>query len=201
VFTSVNGVEAFFAELAVLRSDGHSAKRLAAAVAAIGPATAEALGAHGLAATVVPSEYRGEAVAEAIKSRAGSNLSGVSILLPRAAGAREVLPEMLRQAGARVDVVDAYQALAPSEDQAVILRELVERREVDVVTFTSSSTVNNTAAMLGPRAAQMLAPLTVASIGPITTETAQKHALRVDVTAAEYTIPGLVAALQAYFAG
>ena len=200
VFTSVNGVEAFFSERRALLLDASAAEPLRATIAAIGPATAEALSAHGMVAEVVPPEYRGEAVAKAIQQRAGGDLTGLSVLLPRAAGAREVLPEMLRHAGARVDVVDAYRALAPDRAEAEKLRELVEHRAVEVVTFTSSSTVSNTVAMLGPRAAALLEPLTVASIGPITTETAEKHALRVDVTATEYTIAGLIAALQAYYA-
>lgn len=194
IFTSVNGVEAFFAERSRLPSEPIGAK-----IAAIGPSTAEALRAHGLAAEVVPDEYRGEAVAEAIRSRSGTSLRKASILLPRAAGAREALPEMLRQAGARVDVVEAYRALAPQPKDAERLRGLLQRREIDVATFTASSTVSNTVAMLGSQAVSLLAPLVVASIGPITTETAKKHSLRVDVTASQYTIQGLVAALQSYF--
>jgi uroporphyrinogen III methyltransferase/synthase len=194
VFTSVNGVEVFFAERSRFQS-----KPIGAKIAAIGPSTAEALRAHGVTAEVIPDEYRGEAVAEAIRLRSGASLREASILLPRAAGAREALPEMLREAGARVDVVEAYRVLAPQPEDGERLCDLLQRGEIDVATFTSSSTVSNTVAMLGAQAVSLLTPLVVASIGPITTETAKKHSLRVDVTASEYTIQGLVAALQSYF--
>src|SRR6185369_11227976 len=102
IFTSANGVQAFFAEL---RSQGADARRLGRArVAAIGPATAERLRAVGIEPDLVPEEYRGEAVADAIARGHGGRLQGVSVLLPRAEVAREALPEMLNALGARVTV-------------------------------------------------------------------------------------------------
>lgn len=198
LFTSENGVAACFAELARQRKDARAFGD--ARVGAIGPATAAALFAHGIAADVVPAEHRGEGLAAEVIARHGGPLTGAAVLLARAAVARDALPELLTQAGARVDVVEAYRTLPPEESDLARLRATVANREVDVVTFTSSSTVEHTVAALGADAAPLLAGLTVASIGPITTETAQRHGIRVDVSAADYTTAGLVAALERHFA-
>ena len=198
VFTSANGADAFFAELA---RQGADARRLARArVCAIGPATARAIARAGVRADIVPDEHRGEAVAEAITRAHGRSMSGARILLPRAAVAREVLPEMLGAAGASVDVVVAYRTLAPEASVVARLAAAFEAGGIDVVTFTSSSTVDNLVDALGARAAELLARTVVASIGPITTETAARSGVRVDVTAAEYTAEGLVRALVEHFA-
>ncbi|MBN1654434.1 MAG: uroporphyrinogen-III synthase [Deltaproteobacteria bacterium] len=199
VFTSVNGVRFFFQEAA---SQHYDMRRLEQAkLAAIGPATATALSSRGVVAETIPSEYRGEAVAEAIIERSHGDLKGVSVLLFRAQGARPALPETLRRAGARVQIIEAYRAERPERDEAVRLRAMLEKRELDVVTFTSSSTVNNLIKILGDGAVGLLFGLTIASIGPITSETALKRGLRVDITASEYTIEGLVKALEDFFKG
>lgn len=197
VFTSKNAVDAFFASV---RTQGGDARWLGnAKIAAIGPATAQALLPHGVHADVVPDAYRGEALAEQILAAHGGSLSGVSVLLPRAAVARDVLPDMLRAAGARVDVVEAYRTRGPDETTVIELRRLLEARELDVVTFTSSSTVEHTLAALGDDAKRLLSGLTLASIGPITSDTARKLGLTIDVSAEPYTIPGLVTALCQHF--
>ncbi len=210
VFTSVNGVEAFFAVLdeAAARQDSapdgstHAtpveacdARVLGGVkVAAIGPATSAALRARGVRADVMPSEYRGEAVAEAILTRERS-LQGKRILITRAEVAREVLPQMLREAGAQVDVVPAYRTLpAPSECFAEI-RELLTKGAIQVVAFTSSSTVERLVEGLGLGAAELLSHAQVAAIGPITAETAARLGLPAQVVAREYTAAGLVRAL------
>lgn len=197
VFTSQNGVERFFAELQ--RAGGDSRRLGGARVAAIGPSTAQALAPHGIAADVVPDTYRGEALAEHILAQHAGHMQQLRVLLPRAAVARDVLPEMLTAAGATVDVVEAYRTLGPDPQSAAQLRERLENRELDVVTFTSSSTVTHTMQALGADAARLLAGVTLASIGPITTQTAQDHGLLVNVTATEYTIDGLVLALEQHF--
>ncbi len=197
VFTSRNGVERFFAELA---RQGGDARRLGRArVAAIGPGTAEELRARGIHPDQVPGEYRGEAVARAIVDAHGGDMKGASVLLPRAEVARDVLPETLRAAGAAVDVVPAYRSLPPEDEEVERLRSLVRGGSVDVVTFTASSTVANLVELLGRGAARELAPLTVASIGPVTTETAERLGVRVDATARTYTNEGLVEALAEHF--
>jgi uroporphyrinogen III methyltransferase/synthase len=193
VLTSANGVDAFFAELRAQRGD---ARRLGRArVAAIGSATAERLRQHGVDPDVVPERYRGEALAEAIGAEHGGRMHGLRLLIARAAVARDALPEALRAAGAEVDVVAAYRTLAAGAEDSARVRAAIDAGEIDAITFTSSSTVDNTLLMLGDDARRLLSRLTVASIGPITTETAERHGVRVDVTASEYTVPGLVGAL------
>jgi uroporphyrinogen III methyltransferase/synthase len=197
VFTSQNGVRAFFREL---RAQGGDARRLGACrIAAIGPSTAETLAPYGITCDLMPDNYRGEALAERMLAEHGGDMRAVRVLLPRAAVARDALPEMLRQAGATVDVVEAYRTYGASPETVQTLRQLVERRELDVVTFTASSTVEHTLAALGEDAADRLAGLTLASIGPITTQTAEARGLHVAFTADEYTIAGLVSALERHF--
>jgi uroporphyrinogen III methyltransferase/synthase len=110
------------------------------------------------------------------------------------------LPETLRAAGCRVDVVAAYETHLPPAETAVALASELESGRVDAVTFTSSSTVENLCDLLGPRSAELLQRTRVASIGPITTATALARGVRVDVTAARYTVPGLIEALARTYA-
>ncbi|HEY8429271.1 MAG TPA: uroporphyrinogen-III C-methyltransferase [Sandaracinaceae bacterium] len=196
VFTSANGVAAFFDE--VDRQDKDARVLGAARLCAIGPATAEALRARGLRADVVPSEYRGEGAALAIAER-DPDLRGARVLLPRAEVAREALPAMLEARGAHVDVVPAYRTAGPSADDAIALRELVHHRRVDVLTFTSPSTVREVAGALG-EAEDAVARFTVACIGPVTAEAARARGWPVHVTPTDYTARGLVEALRAHFA-
>ena len=203
-FTSPNGVDRTWEALAAAGADTRAFG--AARVAAIGPSTARAVERHGLRPDVVAKEFRGERLAEAMLSAmraetgragGGGRATGASprVLLPRAARARDVLPEALREAGCAVDVVAAYETHPPAAGLVDRLaRELGEGR-LDAATFTSSSTVDNFCDLLGPRAAELLAATRVASIGPITTASAVGRGLRVDVTAREYTVPGLIEAL------
>jgi len=199
IFTSVNGVEALFARLDDAQRDARAFG--AAKIAAIGPATATALRARGIRADVVPAVYRGEAVAEAVLAHhsGGGDLRGKRVLLARAEVARDVLPEMLRNAGAEVDVVAAYRTEpAPAEDFAHI-RERLEAGSLDIATFTSSSTVKQLVDGLGTDAASLLSRVAIAAIGPITADTARGLGLQVAVEASEYTAPGLVAALVEHY--
>jgi uroporphyrinogen III methyltransferase/synthase len=168
-------------------------------VAAIGPSTAEALAPFGVVCDLQPDNYRGEALAERMRSEHAQDMSNVRVLLPRAAVARDALPELLRAAGATVDVVEAYRTYGASDETARQLRQLLDERQLDVITFTASSTVEHTLAALGDGAVERLAGLTLASIGPITTQTALERGLSVAFTADDYTIPGLVAALERHF--
>jgi len=191
IFTSVNGVEAFVDRLAHHGLDLRAVSR-GAQVAAIGPATAEKIQEIGLRVDVVPEEFRAEALIESV---AGASLSGQRVLIPRARVAREILPQKLREAGAEVIVAPAYESVPSSEGKERLAKRL-EAGEVDCVTFTASSTVENFVRAFGAReAARLLAVTRVACIGPITAETARGHGIRVDAEAREYTIPGLIEAV------
>lgn len=202
VLTSANGVERLFAEV---RRQGLDARAFAPAkVAAIGPATAKALEKVGIVPDLMANEHRGEALAEALlEATAGARAGGETprVLLARAAVARDVLPDALRAAGCEVDVVPVYETRMPPAPILEAIARLLEAGDIDAVTFTSSSTVTHLCDALSERAAELLARTCVASIGPITTDTAEKRGVRVDVSAETYTVPGLVAALEAHFEG
>ena len=189
VFTSPNGVAAFFQRLRTAKKDARSL--FAAKVAAIGPETAAALERDGIVADVVPSEFRAEAVVEAMKGMVGPQ---DRILLPRAEQAREVLPQELKRMGATVDVVTAYRTTVGDADGERIAK-LLEAGEIDIVTFTSSSTVTNLISLLSERGREMLSHLKIACIGPITADTCRELGLHPDIIAEEYTISGLIASI------
>lgn len=195
ILTSANGVRCFWERL---RLAGRDARDLAGIrLAAIGPATAEALEARGLAADVIPPEFKAEALVEAL---AGEPLEGVGVLIARAAEAREVLPEALAARGARVEVVPAYRTVQALESpEAEEVRTLLREGRIQVVTFTSSSTVRYFLELVGPEAAELLREVVVASIGPITAETASRYGIATQVMPERYTIPGLVEALIRHF--
>jgi len=185
IFTSVNGVKAFGERLDAVGAGLMPTLR----VVAIGPATASALQAHDVTVTLIPDEYVAEAIIESI-----GTVQGQRILLPRADIAREALAVELRKRGAIIDEIAAYRTLPAQPDPNGLL-EL--QRGVDVITFTSSSTVRNFAALAGEDA---ISPDSIiACIGPVTANTARELGLRVDVIAAEYTLDGLVAALVKHF--
>jgi uroporphyrinogen-III synthase len=188
VFTSVNGVVSVWQRLTVLGLDAQAFTHLR--LAAIGPVTAEALVGRGLRVEVLPDHYVAEALLSAIPHPAGQRF-----LLPRAAEARDTLHIGLVTAGAEVVEVHAYRTL-PAELSPEALEVL--EHGIDILTFTSSSTVRNFVAQVGAARAQALASrAVVVAIGPITANTAHELGLRVDAVASEYTIAGLVQALVA----
>ena len=190
VFTSVNGVAAFRERLARAGLDARGlAGRL---VAAIGPETAEALRRAGIEADLVPAEYRAEGLLAALGTRLAP---GDAVLLVRAAEAREVLPRELEARGIRVTVAPAYRTVLAREGAGEVVR-LLEARRIDVVTFTSSSTVRGFLALLAPAdSRRLLRDVAVAAIGPITAETASEHGLHVSIMPDEYTVPALADAI------
>ena len=191
VFTSVNGVERFWHEMGEQRCD---ARRLGGVrVCAIGPATAAELARRGVAADLVPDEFVAEAAVQALLAADGG-VAGKRILLPRADLARAVLPEQLRAHGAEVVEVAAYTTVQDGAD-AERVGKLIGDGSVDLVTFTASSTVRNFVELVGTE----VGGAQVASIGPITTNTARELGVRVDVEAQEYTIPGLVRAIREHY--
>ncbi len=190
VFTSVNGVRFFFDRLFSRGRDVRALHTLS--TACIGPATAARLRSFGLNTDVLPESYRAESVVEAFRSHP---VAGRRILLPRAAEARPVLPEELTRMGARVDEIPAYRTRL-DEGRGPELLAALRAREVDMVTFTSSSTVRNFLALLpeGERS-ELMEGVTVASIGPITSDTARDLGFQVHVTASSFTIDGLCEAI------
>ena len=207
--TSTNTV-AFLAER--LDALGLDARALSQTrVAAIGPATAHALKTQlGLRADYMPSE----AVAEPMLAEwPDTDVTGQRILLPRALEARDILPDGLRERGATVDVIAAYQTRmdGAASDR---LRTQLQNGDIDVLTFTASSTVRNFAQALdegtgnreqgteGTNAgtlAELVGKTTIASIGPVTSQTLRELGLNVNIEAPEHTIPGLVSAIETYF--
>ena len=196
IFTSTNGVQFFFRRLFEQGSDVRRLGHLR--TAAIGPATAESLRRYGLNTDILPKTYQAESVVEAF-SRVP--VKGHKILLPRAREARPILPEELQRMGAQVDEIVAYQTIAVSHEQDTLIRALKER-SIDMITFTSSSTVRNFHSLL-PRDTQpreLLQGVATACIGPITADTAKELGFTVDTIAKEYTISGLCEAVVHYFA-
>lgn len=192
LFTSANGVDCFFRALESQRLDARGFGP--AKVGVIGPKTAAALLRYGIRADLVADEYIGESLAEALLTRGKVG----RVLVPRALEAREVLPDLLRQRGAQVDVVAAYTTVKASPEKRRELLDLLEH-QVDVVLFTSSSTVLALTELLGDRAVELTERLTLAAIGPVTARTAIEQGLNVDVTASVYTVEGLLDALELHF--
>jgi uroporphyrinogen III methyltransferase / synthase len=184
-FTSPNGVHLFFDALT-----GDARTLAGATVAAIGPGTAAALLEHGIRADVVPDKFIAEALVDALGS---VELDGKRVLVARAAEARPVLPDALRERGAQVDDVALYDTVAEPLSDA----ERAGLERATYVTFTSSSTVRF---LLGS-GVRPPAGARIASIGPITSATAEEHGLTVDVEAERHDIDGLVEALTADAAG
>ncbi len=146
----------------------------------------------------MPEAFVAEALADALAAR--MPLAGKRFLLPRAREAREALPQRLAAAGARCDVVEAYRTVPPEGAGARLEALLAEG--IDVVTFTSSSTVRNFAGLLPEgRAASMLAGTVVACIGPITARTALDLGFKADIVAPAYTAADLAQAMVAHFRG
>lgn len=194
VFTSVNGVQSFFDRLFGL---GHDVRVLShIKTACIGPSTAQRLRDFGLNSDIIPESYRAESVVEAFKDKA---VQGKRVLIPRAREARPVLPVELSNMGAHVDEVTAYETLEVAENKDELIEDL-RKGAIDVVTFTSSSTVKNFAALLPEKdAKEIMAKVTVACIGPITADTAKDLGFNVDICAESFTIPGLVDAILGYY--
>ena len=191
VFTSATGVEAFIERLRILEADIRAAA--GARIAAIGPATAARLRHYGLKVAAVPTEYRAEALIEALTERA---IAGARILIPRAQIAREILPQLLHKKGAEeVLVAAAYKTVTPYGADAERMRKLIRAGAIDLVTFTSSSTVNNFQAMLGVQ----INGLKAAAIGPITAETATMSGFDVVITPTAYTVDSLIDAMLRYY--
>ena len=194
VLTSVNGVKYFFETLFAKGKDVRALGHLK--FACIGPVTKERLADYGIISDILPETYRAESVVEAFRDVA---IQGQRVLLPRAKKARTILPEELTKMGAQVNEVTAYETRL-ADDGKKDLIQLLKTSGIDGVTFTSSSTVTNFMSLLddedGPG---LLKDVTLASIGPITSDTARDLGLTPTVEADPYTIQGLVNALLSHY--
>lgn len=200
IFTSVNGVDHFFARL---HASGHETSELdELKVCAIGEATAERLSDLHVHVDVVPDEFKAEGVFAELERFVGGrdNLSKLNVLIPRASVARDYLPRALQEAGARVDVVPAYRTSLPADlDRGRVAAML--SGDADCIAFTSASTVKNLGQLFDTQdLSEPLAAVVVACIGDVTSATAVEFGLRVEIQPAEFTIPALVRAIADYFA-
>ena len=194
VFTSANAVEIFFD---LLFDAGRDARSLhASKICAIGPETSRSLEDHGVRPELVAGEYTAEGLAEALR---GWPLEGVRVVVPRAKIARDALPALLAQRGAEVEILPVYETVPPAGLRDS-LKSLLSGAGVDVVTFTSSSTVANFVQAFPDQGMKEFVERTrVACMGPVTAATARKLGLRVDIIAREYTTRGLAVAIAEAF--
>jgi len=202
LFTSINAVDYFFKHLFEQGMDARDLK--GSKIAAVGRVTAEALASRGVKADLLPDEYTGDGLAASLIK---SGVAGKRILIPRALKARETLPDALCNNGAEVTVAPVYHNVLPhsssGEQFKEELRTALLEKNVDMVTFTSSSTVKNFMALLdmNDRDAlqKFMSGVAIATIGPLTAKTVEQFGLQVSVQPAEYTIPDLVDSIVEYF--
>jgi uroporphyrinogen III methyltransferase / synthase len=194
IFTSANAVLFFFSRLRELGLDSRAIG--ACRVCAVGPKTAASLAPYGITPDLVPSDYKGEGVVEAFSAL---DMAGKRVLFPRADRAREVIPAGLVGMGAELVAPVAYRNITPSALPDRTLLALEEKR-ISCITFTSSSTVENLAGMVGEnRLLRLLDGVAVAAIGPITAKTCRELGLEVHMEPAEYTVAALTEEIVRYF--
>jgi len=194
LFTSVNGVKYFFERLHCVKKDARYFKGIT--IGAIGPGTAAALMDMGLNPDLIPDQYWAEGVVEELK---GFLLDGKRVLIPRPAIARDYIPKKLTEMGATVDVAEAYQTVKPDYSQHQ-LSTLFKDSAIDMITFSSPSTVDNFLALLkGQSIFKEILKATVACIGPITAQRAAEKGLKVDIVPDEYTVDALTRAILDFY--
>ena len=195
IFTSVNGVRYFFQRM---EEKGLSTDLLKGkSFCAIGPRTGAGLEEFGFRTRTLPEKYQAESVIKALEE---DGIAGRKFLLPRAEEARELLPQEIQKRGGVIDVVTVYRTERAVSD-ANKLHDLLDNREIDAVTFTSSSTVKHFVSLISPEhLSKVTGQCVVACIGPITAETAQSYGMKPDIVAKEYTIEGLTEAMEDFFA-
>lgn len=191
LFTSINGVAYFFERLHFAKKDVRDLKGIK--IGAIGPKTSVALMDKGVSPDLIPDRYWAEGVVEALE---GYPIKGKRVLLPRPAIARDYIPEKLKSLGATVDIVEAYQTVKPEYSQD----QLNELFNIDMVTFTSPSTVTNFLALFkGTSICEEISRADVACIGPITAQKATEMGLKVTIASDEYTVDALIKAIIEYY--
>ena len=185
IFTSANGVEKFFERLKLFKLDARALSN--SKIAVIGSATAEKLSSYGISADLIPEKFCAESLVDALKN----SVAGKNILIARAEIAREVLPRELEKFGANVTIAAAYKTVANTPPK-------INFAEVDLITFTSSSTVENFVAVAG---VETLKKIKTAAIGTITAQTLKNFGVTADIVAKEFTIAGLVDAIKNFYEG
>ena len=196
IFTSVNGVKYFFERLTKLGYDLRELKGVR--ICAIGPRTEAAVRELNIRVDLTPAEFKAEAIIDALGK---SGIKGKRFLLARALVAREVLPIEIKRLGGRIDVVPAYRTVRPRK-AAAELKKLLAEGAIDVIAFTSSSTVVNFMSFFKKdEVPALLSRVKIACIGPITADTARKKGLTVDIMPGDYTIPALADAMAEFFGG
>jgi uroporphyrinogen III methyltransferase/synthase len=193
VFTSVNGVAKFFERLIASGKDVRELHGLR--IAAIGEATAGEIENKGVRVELLPVEYRAEGLIEMFGRE---NMRWKRVLIPRAKEARDVLPVKLREMGAEVDVVTAYETRKPGKQAAARIRSMLAKNMIDAITFTSSSTVRNFLSIF-PGWKPVRGRPALACIGPITAKTLSDSGFKARITPAEYTVEKLALAIADYF--
>lgn len=192
IFTSANGVTFFLNRLRELGKDIRDLKGLR--ICTIGPATAAKIRSLGIRVDLVPDAFISEGVVSAFSE---IDIKGSRILLPRAETARDIIPEGLAKLGATVDVVTAYRTVTSGKNRSE-LEPLINEGKVDVITFTSPSTVTNFMETMG-RDFALPPQVKIACIGPVTEAAVKKAGLNIDIMQERYTVPGLVESLVDFF--
>ncbi len=192
IFTSVNGVKAFFDRFKMLRKDIRDLKGIH--ICAIGPATRRTIEEFGICVEMTPDTYISE---EIVDSFASFDIKGARVLLPRAERARDIIPKGLSSLGARVDCVAVYRTVQSDREKAGF-QKMLKENVIDVITFTSPSTVNSLMQIIGGKD-ELPEEIKIACIGPVTAQAAEAAGLHVDIMEGEYTVSGLIRALVSYF--
>lgn len=191
ILSSVNAVEIFFSQL---QAKGLGLENLQEKqIVAVGPKTAQAIETHGLHVDLVPTDFRAEGIIDLIRAR----VAGKLVLYPKAGLARDLIPAQLTAAGARVLDPVAYTSIAPAGASQKLDNAILEG--LDLITFTASSTVRNFVKLLSPETLEMARKVPVASIGPLTSQTAREYGLQVAVEPKDSTLDAMVEAIEDYF--
>ncbi len=191
IFTSVNGVKAFRNRLYHLGYDIRVLKGIS--LCAIGPRTREEIVRLGIQCDFIPAEFKAEGILDELEKR---GIAKKRFLIPRALEAREILPAEIKNKGGAVDVVAAYQAIAPEGKE---IEALFNKGPIDMIAFASASTVRNFVEAVTPRGMESFKKSAIACIGPITAQAARQYNLKVDVMPSAYTFPALTEAIVEYY--
>lgn len=191
IISSPNAVDFFFARLGELDVDPTSLA--GKTIVAVGPKTAAAIRRHGLQVDLIPKDYRAEGLVDMLRGQ----VAGRCILYPKAGLARDLIPSQLAEAGARVLAPVAYTSIVPADSAAKLTAAI--RRGLDLLTFTASSTVHHMVELLDDGLLEKARQVPVASIGPLTSQTARRLGFQVVIEPSDSTLDDLIAAIRQYY--